>query len=344
MKRNKWLPMVLAVAAIAVLGGGYLTLERLNQVEEEVQTVEVATVSGEVDSIEYTTDTGKVTLVKSGDVWQWSEDAEFPLMQEYPQSMASQSHPIDAVALVRSDGDGLADYGLDSPSKTIVLKSGDESVTCLIGDLNNYTGEYYMMLDGSKEIYTVSSSFWDTFSYGLYDMIEKEMWPVTSVSNVTSVERENADGTVLSVTASDNEDGTLSYQVNGQTADHTAAEDYVRTITYLTVSECVNYKAGEEERSTYGLDAPAAVLRIGYTEGEGEEAEDLEITLTIGASNGEGGYYVCIDDSQAVNIMPSDLIEEILAAAEEDFAPKEEAESSSSESQTAESQSTSSEE
>ena len=57
MKRNKWLPMVLAVAAIAVLGGGYLTLERLNQVEEEVQTVEVATVSGEVDSIEYTTDT-----------------------------------------------------------------------------------------------------------------------------------------------------------------------------------------------------------------------------------------------------------------------------------------------
>ena len=63
MKRNKWLPMVLAVAAIAVLGGGYLTLEHLNQVEEEVQTVEVATVSGEVDSIEYTTDTGKVTLV-----------------------------------------------------------------------------------------------------------------------------------------------------------------------------------------------------------------------------------------------------------------------------------------
>ena len=54
--------MVLAVAAIAVLGGGYLTLERLNQVEEEVQTVEVATVSGEVDSIEYTTDTGKKLL------------------------------------------------------------------------------------------------------------------------------------------------------------------------------------------------------------------------------------------------------------------------------------------
>ena len=53
-------------------------------------------------------------------------------------------------------------------------------------------------------------------------MIEKEMWPVTSVSNVTSVERENADGIVLSVTASGNEDGTLSYQVNGQTADHTA--------------------------------------------------------------------------------------------------------------------------
>ena len=106
----------------------------------------------------------------------------------------------------------------------------------------------------------------------------------------------------------------------------------MRTITYLTVSECVNYKAGEEERSTYGLDAPAAVLRICYTEGEGEEAEDLEITLTIGASNGEGGYYVCIDDSQAVNIMPSDLIEEFWRLPKRILPPKEEAESSSSES------------
>ena len=75
----------------------------------------------------------------------------------------------------------------------------------------------------------------------------------------------------------------------------------------------------------------------------------ISLSMLAGCSGSTGSSSaaqskMCIrDSSQAVNIMPSDLIEEILAAAEEDFAPKKEAESSSSESQTAESQSTSSE-
>lgn len=321
--KKKWLPMALAVAAIALLGGGYLALEKLNSTEEEVEVVEVPMVSGEVDSIEYTLDTGNVSLVKDGDVWQWSQDAEFPLMQDFPQAMASQGQTIDATSLVRSDGEELSTYGLDEPSKTIVLKSGEETVTCLIGDLNNYTGEYYMMLEGGKEIYTVSASFYSTFSYDLYDMIVMEQWPVTSVDDVRSVEYEGADGTTLSLAASENEDGTLSYQVNGSEADTTAAQDYIREFTYLTITECANYKASDDELSTYGLDAPAAVIQIRWEESDedGNTASD-EITLTVGASDGNGGYYVRVGDSQAVNVMSGEELDWILSPDASDFEPE----------------------
>ena len=53
MKRNKWLPMVLAVVAIGVLGGGYMILDQMSREEDEVETVAVPTLSGEIDSIEY---------------------------------------------------------------------------------------------------------------------------------------------------------------------------------------------------------------------------------------------------------------------------------------------------
>mgnify|MGYP003371992650 CR=1 FL=1 len=336
MKRNKWLPMVLAVVAIGVLGGGYMILDQMSREEDEVETVAVPTLSGEIDSIEYTSDTGKVSLVKNGDVWQWSEDAAFPLRQDYPQAMASQAQTIEATSLVRSDGQNLSDYGLDDPAQSILLSSQGDSITCLIGDLNSYTDEYYMMLEGEKEIYTVPSSFPTTFSYGLYDMIEMEQWPVSTVSSVNSVTVEKSDGSSWELTASQEDDEDLSYQVDGKEADDTSAQEYVRNITYLTVSQCVNYKASDSELTTYGLDSPEAILRIRYSDSAEDDSsvsenEVQEITLTIGASNGNDGYYVRIGDSQAVNVMSAEVLDEILSQNAADFEPAEETQSSSGE-------------
>ena len=56
--------------------------------------------------------------------------------------------------------------------------------------------------------------------------------------------------------------------MNGSEADTTAAQDYIREFTYLTITECANYKASDDELSTYGLDAPTAVIQIRWEESD----------------------------------------------------------------------------
>ena len=85
-----------------------------------------------------------------------------------------------------TDGDTLADYGLEEPQYTITLKNADgEEQNIYIG---NAAGEDYYMTVGDKEkIYTVDYSVVNAMNFDLDSMLQKETFPSIGSDNIKKV-------------------------------------------------------------------------------------------------------------------------------------------------------------
>lgn len=328
-KTKKWLPMAAGLMAVAVLGFGYTAVTKAAKDKKSASasaaSVSIASLPDGVDAIEYTNAGAEIALVKNGDIWQWEPDADFPLQQSYAKTMAAQGAALTGTALVRSDGAQLEQYGLDSPAKTVTLHSGSQTVTCLIGSANSYTGDYYLMLEGGQNVYTVSSNFVTAFSRGLSDLLQLDTWPVTSVSRVRSAELDTADGTAFVLHVQNGEDGSVQYTLDdGSSADADAAKSFLSGLTTLSMAACVNYKADAALLADSGLNAPAATLTVTYADAASSASDSAQTlssaVLYVGSRNTDGTYNVRMEGSKAVNTMSGDVLASLIAATPQSLA------------------------
>ena len=87
--------------------------------------------------------------------------------------------------------------------------------------------------------------------------------------------------------------------------------DLLVNMVGLTFNDCADYYADEEEKESYGLTDDAAVLTITYQSGE----EETTLKLTIGATTEDDAYYyVSMDDSDQVNTVSKESVDEVLGA------------------------------
>ena len=296
MKKNKTLLILLGF--LIILLAAYFALKAWNrqqaEKDEESDAVVVTQIDpAEIKAISYDMGDGERAFEKRDGTWIYTPDADFPLDQSVPETIAEDMGQLKADREL-VDGDELADYGLEEPDYTVTLTEADGTVT-EIKFGNTVDDYYYVSLDDSGTVYTVPSSAADNLSQSLNDMAQFDDYPSIGSGNLKKVVITS--GETSTVYDSENEE---------QSEDISAIAGGLGTVA---LSEAADYSVADADRGNYGLDnASRTTVEVTYT----EDNEDKTMTLYIGGEDGDGSRYVMIDDSRIVYLISDEICGNIL--------------------------------
>lgn len=296
MKKNKALLILLGV--LIVLLAAYFALKAWNRQQAEKDEESDAVVVTQIDpaaikAISYDIGDGERAFEKRDGTWIYTPDADFPLDQSVPETIAEDMGQLKADREL-VDGDELADYGLEEPDYTVTLTEADGTVT-EIRFGNTVDDYYYVSLDDSGTVYTVPSSAADNLSQSLNDMAQFDDYPSIGSGNLKKVVITSGETSI--VYDSENEE---------QSEDISAIAGGLGTVA---LSEAADYSVADADRGNYGLDnASRTTVEVTYT----EDNEDKTMTLYIGGEDGDGSRYVMIDDSRIVYLISDEICGNIL--------------------------------
>ena len=350
--------LVSAVVVLAVLGGVYVGLstyvskeEKSESSSEEESKTEVFSVkTDDIKSLEFIVDKKEVTFEKKDDSWVKKDETAFPVNQTTLDSAASAIETVEADRVLE-DVENLAEYGLDSPSNTVIVDTADGTTKLNIGDENTSTNQYYISRDDDDStVYVVAADTVSPFMDSLYDYAQGEDFPTIDSSTVKKVQvSENKDSYVLE----ENSDGA-TWDVSGdgssdkESADTTAAGNVTSGLGSFAFDQFVNYNA--EDLSQYGLDKPYATITVDYqeevkndgtdstesgendstasesdsensdttdTDSSSEDADsktttvDKQLVIYVGDEAGDGSRYVTVDNKQ-IYTMSTDTLSAVI--------------------------------
>lgn len=344
---------VLLTAVIALL----LVVTKLMKEDETGQKTQNPVSQTKVKDIEGLTYTSEstsgeaISLIRENDIWYYAEDKEFPLDQEYvTNNMVLTAAEATANKTVENPTENLADYGLDNPVVTIVLKkiTGDE-VKMSIGSYNESVEGYYLKVDGNDNIYLVDGQMVFSFDMSIYEIADKEDYPLVEESSFVHVKIENGNQTMdlrgevdedaQSYLTSDyyyEKEKTWKISKYGSTykeGNQTSIKELITQLSLLNYSRMIDYHADEKEMKEFGIDEDAVRLTVDYqvldetTAREVESADgiteivcdtiDKQYVLRIGDAVGDDGYrdpeyYVSLEGSDVVYTMSADSLEPIV--------------------------------
>lgn len=296
MKKYKSLIILLAVLVVLVVA--YVVTGQLKKksAEKENEEKQIAVLDmSDITSIQQANGTDTMSFIKEDGTWYSESDKEFPLQQSSLKTMAETFGTLSANREL-TDGDTLADYGLEEPQYTITLKNADgEEQNIYIG---NAAGEDYYMTVGDKEkIYTVDYSVVNAMNFDLDSMLQKETFPSIGSDNIKKVTITKA-GETTEYDA-DNSD---------QSDDITAIGGRLGAAYFV---DCVDYSVQADELAQYGLDeAQRTTVTVVYTDSDDKEQT---FTLYVGGRDESDAYnYVQMDGSKMVNTMTKETVNNIL--------------------------------
>lgn len=299
MKKNKGLFILIAV--LVVLLGVYFGLQSWNkskseekEKEEEAAVVHVTdTAAEDIVSMKFDVGNGEMSFAKEDDTWTYTPDTDFPLAQSYPGTMAEAVGNITAEREL-TDGDELADYGLDEPVYTVGYTDADGNVTDVY--FGNMTGDdYYVTVGDEGKVYTVASTVLDSFSYTLDEIAQLDTYPSIGSGNL-----------VKEVITRDGETTTYDSEDEDQEEDIAAVAGGLGAVT---LSEAADYSVEDEDLAGFGLDEDSRItVEATYTNDDEEEV----LTLYIGDEDGEGNRYVMMNDSRIVYLISEEICSNIL--------------------------------
>lgn len=299
MKKNKGLFILIAV--LVVLLGVYFGLQSWNkskteekEKEEEAAVVHVTdTAAEDIVSMKFDVGNGAMSFAKEDGTWSYTLDPDFPLAQSYPGTMAEAVGNITAERDL-SDGDELADYGLDEPVYTVGYTDADGNVTDVY--FGNMTGDnYYVTVGDEGKVYTVASTVLDSFNYTLDDIAQLDTYPSIGSGNL-----------MKEVITRDGETTTYDSEDEDQEEDIAAVAGGLGAVT---LSEAADYSVEDADLAGFGLDEDSRItVEATYTNDDEEEV----LTLYIGDEDGDGNRYVMMNDSRIVYLISEEICGNIL--------------------------------
>lgn len=319
MKRMKNLLALLAV--LVVLMAATFAARKWNpenQVEETIPAEVVFTLDAETVTALSWDYSEALNFEKEGDTWVYADDPVFALDESFITSALEALVSVESSKTIE-DVEDFDQYGLEVPVCAITVTAG-ETYELAIGQETTMGGERYFSV-GDGNVYLVDEEIIDTFSYGLYDLLTYETIPdMTDVMYVTVSAGEE------SFTLNYQENSGLSYSdeyvwfLNDEALDTELTESFLSNVTGLSWIECVNYNA--EDLSAYGLDDPAATVKVRYILTKEESTSAQDFILEIGDDTGDG-CYARIAGSNMVYLIDSAVREAMLYTTSADLMPDE---------------------
>lgn len=148
--------------------------EQKKQEEEEASKVTVTDVNTEdVNAFSYQYNNETLSFVKEDDTWYYEADKSISLDQDTMETLIATTAQLTAEQEIK-DYEDLSEYGLETPSNTITLTTGDGTTTLLIGNKNDMLSLYYVKTDQSDSIYLAGSAVYTTYQKGIADLTVTE--------------------------------------------------------------------------------------------------------------------------------------------------------------------------
>lgn len=349
----------LLIAAVLLLAVAVVLVLVLNQQKEnsegEIKTEAVSqTKIKDIEAMTYTSEStgGKpVTLVRENDIWYYEEDKEFPLDQDYvTNTMVMTAAQATANQTLDNPSDNLEEYGLTEPAVTIVLKKvSDEEVTMKIGAYNESVEGYYLKVEGDDKIYLVDGKMVFAFDMSIYEIADKEDYPLVETTSFTHIKIEKENNVVE--LKGEIEEDSGEYVLNNsyiekektwkisdkgavyKTGNQEKIKELLSSMSAFDFSSMAAYKPSDKEKETFGLNTPAVTLTVDYEVLDETTAREVEgdngigeivcdtlqkqYVLYIGNQVPENGYddsayYVALEGSSAVYTMKEDALSSIM--------------------------------
>ena len=148
--------------------------EQKKQDEEEASKVMVTDVNTEdVNAFSYQYNNETLSFVKEDDTWYYEADKSISLDQDTMETLIATTAQLTAEQEIK-DYEDLSEYGLETPSNTITLTTGDGTTTLLIGNKNDMLSQYYVKTNQSDSIYLAGSAVYTTYQKGIADLTVTE--------------------------------------------------------------------------------------------------------------------------------------------------------------------------
>ena len=255
------LSVVLIVTCLAALFALH-TDEKQEEIKTNGQTV-LSIEPAKVTALSWTRD-GTTLSFHRNDVWQYDDDAEFPVSDSAMDTLLEQFHTFGA-AFTIENADDLSQYGLDDPICTITLTTDDQTYTVKLGDYSTMDSQRYVDI-GDGNVYLAASDPMNAYDVELKDLIANDLVPYfdevsqiafTGGSDYTAVYDEDG----KSFCADD-----VYFTADGQPLDTSRVNSYISKLRYLDLTDYVTYKATDADLSSYGLDNPELTVSVDYTD------------------------------------------------------------------------------
>lgn len=170
------LSMLLLICIVAWVGltKWNKSQEQKKQEEEEASKVTVTDITTEdINEFSYQYNNETLSFVKEDGTWYYEADKSVSLDQNTMETLVATAAQLTADQKIK-DYEDLSEYGLDTPSNTITLTTGDGTTTLLIGNKNDMLSQYYVKTDQSDSIYLAGSAVYATYQKGIADLTVTE--------------------------------------------------------------------------------------------------------------------------------------------------------------------------
>lgn len=224
-KQKKQFVILIVILLLAV--GGYFLAAHISEKEaadseSDTESYALTTLdSASVNKLSFTNTSGTYTFHKDGDDWISDDDTSLDMDEASIDSMVAILASLGSEDRI-DQVDDLTKYGLDVPSKKLLVSDGKTTVTILVGAENTAISKYYVCLENDQTtVYTMDNSSVVMFDKTLEDCIAE---PETTEEETETVQTEDVTGTDEKETAQ-TEDVTGTEKTEAaQTEDAAGAE------------------------------------------------------------------------------------------------------------------------
>ena len=289
MKRFKKVFILLGVIAVVCVATVIVT--HIEEKKEQIQNTDEVIISVDPDSVTSLAWEYESTSLSysRNDVWQWDEDAAFPVNEEKINDLLGIFEDFGA-AFIIEDVEDFGQYGLDKPTCTIRFTAEDNNYEVVLGAYSTMDSQRYVSI-GDGNVYLVKTDPFDSYEIELSDTILHDETPsFDHVTRLTFSGNEN-------YTVRYDEESTATYCASDRyytdedgevlPLDTYRVEDYYSNISFLNLENYVSYNASAGDLAKWGLGTPAQSVTIDYETEDDEKTESGSFTIHFGQNQEE---------------------------------------------------------
>lgn len=186
-KQKKTLLILCILLAVALLGWiGAKKISEKTEAEKSVSSENSISVfsakEDDITEVSYDYNGQQIRVIREDETWQ--DETGETLDEDKVSAMLNYLETITASDVIKNSKE-ISQYGFDSPTNIVTVKTGDTTTTLTLGAQNSITEKYYLLLnDDESKVYVVDSSILTACGYGTDDLLpEKEEASETDASS-----------------------------------------------------------------------------------------------------------------------------------------------------------------